>query len=77
MSYIVNHDSTVTDIIDYNILLVEEFYYLYKMEDEDIGTVDIYADLFDNDLDDLCFEPEVIDDSCDESAELYDYYKNH
>lgn len=47
------------------------------MEDEDIGTVNIHADLFDNDLDDLCFEPEIIDDSCDESAELYGYYGNH
>lgn len=47
------------------------------MDEDEIGLVNIYADLFGEDLDSLAFEPEIIDDSCDESAELYDYYGNH
>lgn len=34
---------------------------------------EINAELFNNDLDDLAWEPEVIDDSDKESADLFGY----
>lgn len=46
------------------------------MDEETIGLVEMSVELFDTDLDDLLYEPEIIDDSCDESADLYGYYNN-
>ena len=34
-------------------------------------TVDIHGETFDKDFDDVGWEPEVVDDSDDEAAELY------
>lgn len=46
------------------------------MDNETIGVVTISTELYATDLDDLAYEPEVIDDSCDEAADLYGYYDN-
>lgn len=40
---------------------------------EDDITLDIHSETFDKDLDEIGWEPEVIDDSDNESKELFGY----
>lgn len=48
-----------------------------QLNEETNFTISINSELFSEDIDNLGFEPEVIDDSCEEAAELYDYHNNH
>lgn len=41
--------------------------------EEDIGTVEINSELYQNDLDEVGYEPETIDDSDESYAERFDY----
>ena len=38
---------------------------------EDDNTIDIHSEVFDKDFDEVGWDPEVVDDSDEEAAELY------
>lgn len=53
-------------MIDNNVDIIKSSIY----DDE---SIDIHAETFDKDFDDVGWEPEVIDDSDDDSANLFGY----